>query len=87
MGKRSRRPVSGRMVSASDLAQMGRCERLAVFEHLYGSRRTARQRHARARAELPLSASKMSKGEAAIPTLMLDESGVATENPYARSEA
>jgi hypothetical protein len=30
MGKRSRRPVSGRMVSASDLAQMGRCERLVV---------------------------------------------------------
>ena len=49
MGKRSRRPVSGRMVSASDLAQMGRCERLVVFEHLYGSRRTARQRHAQAR--------------------------------------
>lgn len=45
------------------------------------------QRHARARAELPLSASKMSKGEAAIPTVMLDEFGVATENPYARSEA
>jgi len=37
MGKRSRRPVSGRMVSASDLAQMGRCERLVVFEHLHGS--------------------------------------------------
>jgi hypothetical protein len=49
MGKRSRRPVSGRMVSASDLAQMGRCERLAVFEHLYGSRRTAQQQQARAR--------------------------------------
>lgn len=44
------------------------------------------QRHQRARAELPLSALKMSKGEAAIPTLMLDEHGVATENPYARSE-
>src|SRR5574338_139744 len=37
------------MVSASDLAQMGRCERLVVFEHLFGSRRTARQQHARAR--------------------------------------
>ena len=49
MGKRSRRPVSGRMVSASDLAQMGRCERLVVFEHLYGSRRTAGQQRARAR--------------------------------------
>ncbi|MBK7462167.1 MAG: hypothetical protein IPJ50_05060 [Betaproteobacteria bacterium] len=52
MGKRSRRSVSGRMVSASDLAQMGRCERLVVFEHLYGSRRTARQRHARMRMVL-----------------------------------
>ena len=49
MGKRSRRTVSGRMVSVSDLAQMGRCERLVVFEQLYGSRRTARQRQARAR--------------------------------------
>ena len=49
MGKRSRRPVSGRMVSASDLAQMGRCERLVVFEHLHGSRRTAGQQRARAR--------------------------------------
>ena len=48
-GKRSRRPVSGRMVSASDLAQMGRCERLVVFEHLHGSRRTAGQQRARAR--------------------------------------
>ena len=43
MGKRSRRPVSGRMVSASDLAQMGRCERLVVFEHRHGSQRTAQQ--------------------------------------------
>ena len=49
MSKRSRRPVSGRMVSASDLAQMGRCERLVVFEHLHGSRCTARQQRARAR--------------------------------------
>ena len=49
MGKRSRRPVSGRMVSASDLAQMGRCERLVVFEHLHGSRRTAGQQRARVR--------------------------------------
>jgi predicted RecB family nuclease len=49
MGKRSRRPVSGRMVSASDLAQMGRCERLVVFEHRHGSQRTAQQQQARAR--------------------------------------
>lgn len=50
MGKRSRRPVSGRMVSASDLAQMGRCERLVVFEHLHGIRRTAGQQRAGTRA-------------------------------------
>jgi hypothetical protein len=49
MGKRLRRPASGRMVSASDLAQMGRCERLVVFEHLHGSRCTAGQKRARAR--------------------------------------
>ncbi len=49
MGKRSRRSDNGRMVSASDLAQMGRCERLVVFEHLHGSRRTAEQQRARAR--------------------------------------
>ena len=49
MGKRSRRSADDRMVNASDLAQMGRCERLVVFEHLYGCRRTARQRDARAR--------------------------------------
>lgn len=44
-------------------------------------------RHARSRAELPLAALKMSKGEAAIPTLLLDSDGHATDNPYARSEA
>ena len=49
MGKQSRRSADDRMVSASDLAQMGRCERLAVFEHRHGSRRTAQQQQARAR--------------------------------------
>ena len=49
MGKRSRRSADVRMVGASDLAQMGRCERLVVFEHLHGSRRTAGQQRARAR--------------------------------------
>lgn len=37
------------MVSASDLAQMGRCERLVVFEHLHGSRCPDWQQEARAR--------------------------------------
>ena len=49
MGKRSRRSADVRMVSASDLAQMGRCERLVVFEYLHGSRRTARQQRASVR--------------------------------------
>ena len=44
-------------------------------------------RHARSRAELPLAALKMSKGEAAIPTLMLDADGQVTHNPYARAES
>lgn len=47
----------------------------------------AQERHARSRADLPLSALKMSRGEAAIPTLMLDADGNSTDNPYARSEA
>jgi hypothetical protein len=49
MGKRSRRSANGRMVSASDLAQMGRCERLVMFEYRHGSRSSARQQRARAR--------------------------------------
>ena len=49
MGKQSRRSADSWVVSASDLAQMGRCERLVVFEYRYGSRRTARQQRARAR--------------------------------------
>lgn len=49
MGKPVHRAVRKQLVSASDLAQMGRCERLVVFEHLYGSRRTARQKRARER--------------------------------------
>jgi len=33
-------------VGASELAQMGVCERLVVFEHRYGTRRTAEQQRA-----------------------------------------
>ena len=47
MKKRFRRSTNRRSVSASELAQMGRCERLMMFEHLYGSRRTASQQRAR----------------------------------------
>lgn len=38
------RPLRIRTVSASELAQMGVCERLVLFEHLYGQRRSAQQR-------------------------------------------
>ena len=83
MGKRSRRPVSGQMVSASDLAQMGRCERLVVFEHLYGSRRTARQQRASVRGVveherfyregLAASAQAARKGRCFIATCVFGE--------------
>jgi len=42
----------------------------------------ARERHQRVRAELPLSALKMSKGEPALPTVLLDHEGAPTDNPY-----
>jgi len=45
----------------------------------------AQERHRRSRAELPQAALKMSKGDPAIPTILLDAEGVATENPYAVS--
>jgi nicotinate phosphoribosyltransferase len=44
----------------------------------------ARDRHHRVRAELPLTALKMSKGEPALPTILLDGDGNAADNPYAR---
>jgi nicotinate phosphoribosyltransferase len=44
----------------------------------------ARERHTRTRAELPQSALKMSKGEPAIATIMLDDAGDPTTNPYAK---
>jgi len=45
------RPRSGRRerVSASELAQMGVCERLVLFEYRYGQRRSAQQRKDMAR--------------------------------------
>ena len=42
----------------------------------------ARERHHRVRSELPLSALKMSKGEPALPTVLLDHEGAPTDNPY-----
>lgn len=42
----------------------------------------ARRRHVRSRAELPLEALKMSRGEPVIETAYLDENG-ALDNPYA----
>ncbi|WP_284550005.1 nicotinate phosphoribosyltransferase [Aestuariimicrobium sp. T2.26MG-19.2B] len=45
----------------------------------------ARERHQAARDELPRSALRISKGEPAIPTLMLDEDGDLTHNPYQKA--
>ena len=42
----------------------------------------ARERHLRSRAELPLEALKMSRGEPVIATAYLDERGQ-LDNPYA----
>ncbi len=47
----------------------------------------ARARHDRAIAELPMEARKMSRGDAAIETILVDEGGAPAANPYARSEA
>ncbi len=44
----------------------------------------ARERHHRVRAELPQAALKMSKGDPALPTILLDGDGNAADNPYAR---
>lgn len=43
----------------------------------------ARDRHHQIRAELPQAALKMSKGEPALPTILLDDAGRTTDNPYA----
>ncbi|HYP45185.1 MAG TPA: nicotinate phosphoribosyltransferase [Propionibacteriaceae bacterium] len=47
----------------------------------------ARERHRRARAELPQEALKMSRGEAVIETIFLAGNGAARANPYADSDA
>lgn len=44
--KRKSRKKDPKAVSASELAQMGVCERLVVFEHRYGKRHTDAQRAA-----------------------------------------
>ena len=49
MKKRGNRSSAGLQVSASELAQMGRCEKLVLFEHLHGNRCTVVQQQARAR--------------------------------------
>ncbi|MCT1459983.1 nicotinate phosphoribosyltransferase [Aestuariimicrobium sp. p3-SID1156] len=44
----------------------------------------ARERHLRVRSELPRSALRVSKGEPAIPTIMLDDDGDLVNNPYVK---
>ena len=45
----------------------------------------ARARHETSRAELPLAALRISKGDPAIPTIILDDEGDEADNPYLRS--
>ena len=45
----------------------------------------SRDRHERARAELPAAALRVSKGEPAIPTIILDSDGDEAFNPYLHS--
>ena len=47
MKHRSKRRRSDAIVSASELAQMGRCEQLVLFEHRHGQRRLPHQEAAR----------------------------------------
>lgn len=49
--RRSGKDSSVRSVSASELAQMGVCERLVVFEMRYGKRRSVAQRKALLRGQ------------------------------------
>ena len=49
MKHRSKRRRADTMVSAPELAQMGRCEQLVVFEHRHGQRRLPHQQAARHR--------------------------------------
>jgi len=52
MGRHTKGDPGGQAVSASELAQMGRCERLVVFEHVHGRRRTNNQQRDRKRGLL-----------------------------------
>lgn len=45
----------------------------------------ARERHEASRKELPKAALRVSKGEPAIPTIILDHEGDETYNPYLHS--
>lgn len=47
-----------------------------------GTLEDARRRHAASLAELPLAARRISKGDPALETIILDERGAETSNPY-----
>lgn len=52
MSRHPKGTQSNRAVGASELAQMGRCERLVLFEQTHGRHRTARQQRDRKRGQL-----------------------------------
>lgn len=81
MAKRIRSRRRGRGVSASELAQMGVCERLVLFEHQRGERHTAQQlqdfvrgRDAHERFHKQGQAEGARRGKCFLATLVFGES-------------
>ncbi len=85
MGGHPKGDPGNQSTSASELAQMGRCERLVVFEHLHGRRRTARQQEDRKRGLLAheqfqregldaMSSSSLRRGRCFIATCVFGDS-------------
>ena len=74
VGRQPRPDLTGRSL----LVDLVRAGQIVGREELSA----ARERHAAARAELPLRAQRISRAEPAIPTVILDEAGEVAENVY-----
>lgn len=74
VGRQPRPDLAGRSL----LVDLVRAGQIVGREELSA----ARERHAAARAELPLRAQRISRAEPAIPTIILDEAGEVAENVY-----
>lgn len=78
MKKRMNAPLNVLQVSASELAQMGVCERLVVFEKCYGKRRSLvqqqairRGQHSHQRFYLDPHLDASAKGRSSIPAIRI----------------